>query len=91
MFNRKKTNLRIPQPGSVNFITKTKYWGDIYIIKGDTREWVCNIDLDGNSQNITMQPGNYSIVLRGKTDVSIENSKEELFIISSGKVTNIKI
>ena len=87
----KKTNLRIPQPGSVNLITKTKYWGDIYIIKGDTREWVCNIDLDGNSQNITMQPGNYSIVLRGKTDVSIENSKEELFIISSGKVTNIKI
>lgn len=87
----KKTNLKIPQPGSVNLITKTKYWGDIYIIKGDTREWVCNINLDGNSQYITMQPGNYSLVLRGKTDTNIVNSKEELFIITSGKVTNIKI
>ncbi|MFT5513082.1 MAG: Ca-activated chloride channel family protein [Bacteroidia bacterium] len=87
----KKTNLRIPQPGSVNLITKTRYWGDIYQIKGDIHVWVCNIDLDGNSQNITMQPGNYAIELRGKTDANIENSKEELFIISSGKVTNIKI
>jgi Ca-activated chloride channel homolog len=87
----KKTNLRIPQPGSVNMITKTKYWGDVYLIKGDNRIWVCNIDLDGNSQNITMQPGSYALELRGKTDTNIENSKEELFIISSGKVTNIKI
>lgn len=87
----KKTNLRIPQPGSVNLITKTRYWGDIYQIKGDSSEWVCNIDLDGNSRFIAMQPGSYVLVLRGKTDTNIENSKEEKFIINSGKVTNIKI
>ncbi|MFT5723106.1 MAG: Ca-activated chloride channel family protein [Bacteroidia bacterium] len=87
----KKTNLRIPQPGSVNLITKTKYWGDVYLVKGDKRTWVCNINLDGNSKNIAMQPGSYTLVLRGKTDTNIENSNEHKFIISSGKVTNIKI
>ncbi len=87
----KKTNLQIPQPGSVNLITKALFWGDIYQIKGDKRVWVCNINLDGNSQNITMQPGSYALVTRGKKDNNIVNSKEELFTISSGKVTNIKI
>ena len=87
----KKTKLQIPQPGSVNLITKLQYWGDIYKINGGKREWVCNIDLAGINQRIVMQPGQYSIVLRGKKDTNIVNSKEERFSIQSGKITNLKI
>lgn len=87
----KKTTLQLPQPGSVNLITKTTYWGDIYLTTGGKHEWVCNIDLEGTSQKIVLQPGSYSIVLRDKKDLNIINSKEDRFDIFSGKVTNLKL
>ena len=87
----KKTKLQIPQPGSVNLITKNQFWGDIYLVKGIEREWVCNVDLEGTSKRIVMQPGTYAVVTRGKNDQNVINSHEEIFQIQSGKVTNIKL
>ena len=87
----KKTRIQIPQPGSVNLITKNTYWGDIYLISGDKHEWVCNVNLTGSNKKIVLQPGKYSVVVRDKKDLNVINSKEEIFEISSGKVANIKI
>lgn len=87
----KKTKLEIPQPGTVNLITKSSYWGDIYEVNGNEYIWVCNIDVTGKSERIVMQPGSYALILRNKQDLNIINSRTELFHISSGKITNIKI
>ena len=87
----KKTKLEIAQPGSVNLITKSDYWGDIYKISAGERVWVCNIDINGANKKIVLQPGSYSVVLRGKDDKNVINSNEKPFAISSGKITNIKI
>ncbi len=87
----KKTTLKIAQPGSVNLITKHTYWGDIYLVSGGKHQWVCNIDMEGNSKKIVLQPGLYTVGLRDKKDLNVVNSREEEFRIISGKVTNLKI
>jgi Ca-activated chloride channel family protein len=87
----KKTKLEIAQPGSVNLITKSSYWGDVYKLTAGERIWVCNIDINGANEKIILQPGAYSVVLRGKDDKNVINSKEINFNVNSGKITNIKI
>ncbi|MCB9263300.1 MAG: VWA domain-containing protein [Flavobacteriales bacterium] len=87
----KKTKIEIPQPGSVNIITRQKFWGDIYVKNGDKLEWVCNLNLDGANQQIYLQPGNYSIVFREKDDYNTINTRDIGFIINSGTVSNIHL
>lgn len=87
----KKTTLKIFQPGKLNIVARTDYIGDIYHIKGGDYQWVCNVDLTGKTNVIVLQPGNYALITRQKREKNIINSKEALFSITSGRVSNITL
>lgn len=87
----KKTTLKIFQPGKLNIITRGSYIGDIYRVKGNDYEWVCNLDIEGRNTVLVLQPGSYALVARQKNENNIINSKDQQFEIISGKVSNITL
>jgi Ca-activated chloride channel homolog len=87
----KMTTLKIFQPGKLNLITLSDYFGDVYRIKGADYEWVCNLDISVKNTVLVLQPGEYALVARQKREKNIINSKEKIFEIVSGKVTKITL
>jgi len=85
----KTTTIQIKQPGKLNLVSRSLLVGDIYRYKSGQPEWVCNIETEGRSEIISMQPGNYSLVIRSKHEHNVANTRTKDFEIYSGKITNI--
>ncbi|MCO6495002.1 MAG: VWA domain-containing protein [Bacteroidetes bacterium] len=84
----KTTEIKIPQPGKVN-LTKTKdYVAAIYRIEGGKTTWVADIDEKKVNQVIVMQPGNYIIIGRARSETKTIYTFQKEFTVFSGRVTD---
>ncbi len=86
----KTTKIQIPQSG-VAHITKTKdYVAAIFRIAEGKTEWVADIDEKKNSQELVLQPGNYFISGRLRSETKTIYTFQKDFTIISGKVIEVR-
>ncbi|MCK9481064.1 MAG: VWA domain-containing protein [Bacteroidia bacterium] len=84
----KVTEIKIPQPGKLN-LTKTKdYVAAIYRMEGGKTIWVADIDERRSNQVIVMQPGNYFVIGRLRSETKTIYTFQKEFTVLSGKVTD---
>lgn len=74
--------LQKQQPGMI---------GAVFNIQEGEQVWVCNIDTDKQSENITLQPGNYTIVWRSAYANRSLQTKQQDFAIVSGEIIKITL
>lgn len=87
----KTTTIAIPPPGKVNFTSSAPGYGSILLEKGNTQEWVTDLDENTARQSLNLQPGNYRVVFRSKSSRKSEYSVTRTFTISSGSTTIVKL
>jgi Ca-activated chloride channel family protein len=84
------TEIKIPQPGKLN-LTKTRdYVAAIYRLEGGKTQWVADIDERKSNQVMVMQPGNYIIIGRVRSETKTIYTLQREFTILSGKVTDFQ-
>ncbi|MCO5253317.1 MAG: VWA domain-containing protein [Bacteroidia bacterium] len=84
----KTTEIKIPQPGKLN-LTKTKdYVAAIYRIEGGKTIWVADIEDKKVNQVIVMQPGNYIVIGRARSETKTIYTFQKEFTVFSGRVTD---
>ena len=84
------TKIQIPQPGIAN-LTKTKnYVAAIFRIYEGKTEWVADISETKSNQAMAMQPGNYIIIGRLKSETKTIYTFEKEFTILSGQVSDVR-
>jgi Ca-activated chloride channel family protein len=86
----KTTKVNIPQPGIVKLTRTKEYVSAIFRIYEGKTEWVVDIDERFVSQEIVMQPGNYFIIGRLKSETKTIYTFQKEFTINSAKVTDLK-
>ena len=83
--------LKIPAAG-VFSVNKSGYGnGSIYLEKGKKIEWVCNLNESQQAEVFYLQPGNYRVEFRLKTQLESERTVEKKFTIESNKTTSISL
>ena len=83
--------IKIPAAG-VFSVNKSGYGnGSIYLENGKKIEWVCNLNENQQAEVFYLQPGNYRIEFRLKTQLESERTVEKKFTIESNKTTNISL
>jgi Ca-activated chloride channel family protein len=83
------TTINIPQPGKLSIGSDRDVYGDIYVWRGNTLEWVLPLPVNLRHEIFTLQPGNYKVVYRSKLSTKVVYTFERDFTISSGGATNI--
>jgi Ca-activated chloride channel family protein len=87
----KTTEINIPQPGKLN-LTKTKdYVAAIYYMHEGKTTWVADIDERKFNQVMVMQPGNYIILGRLRSETKTIYTIQKEFTIMSAKVTDYRL
>ncbi len=87
----KTTEINIPQPGKLN-LTKTKdYVAAIYYMHEGKTTWVADIDERKFNQVMVMQPGNYIILGRHRSETKTIYTIQKEFTIMSAKVTDYRL
>jgi len=65
-------------------------YGSIYVENGKKLEWVCNLN-EQQAEVFYLQPGNYRVEFRLKTQLESENTVERKFMIESNQTTAISL
>jgi Ca-activated chloride channel family protein len=93
MINGNDNNISIPDPGKLSINYSNGYVGALFARREDNKEeWLTNISSNTSSNEIyTLLPGNYFLVLRKKSEKSIESSKTIDFIINSNTTKSISL
>lgn len=65
-------------------------YGSIYVENGKKLEWVCNLN-EQQAEVFYLQPGNYRVEFRLKTQLESENTVEKKFKIESNQTTAISL
>ena len=86
-----QTTVNIPQPGKLNLIGNTEYFGAIYQMKGNYLEWVCDIDPTQKRQMLTLQPGKYKLIYRARRVTKTYMTIEKIFEMQSGASTHLNM
>ena len=86
------TTIKIPAPGLVTILNTNAVpvLGSIFKEKGQSLEWVCDINGNSTTETITLQPGNYRLVYKNKGSKRAMTTRDERFKISSGSSANIR-
>lgn len=86
------TNLiKIPSAGTLSINKGGLGYGSVYLENGKKLEWVCNL-LEGQQAEVFyLQPGNYRVEFRLKTQLESEKTVEKKFTIESNKTTAISL
>lgn len=86
------TELKIAQPGVVNFVATSKGIGSIYAIDDDGRQkWIYNLDENQLRNTVTIQPGDYKVVFRSENARGSKFTSIKEFEIKSGSSFNIQL
>ena len=93
MINGNDNNISIPDPGKLSINYSNGYVGALFARREDNKEeWLTNISSNTSSnETYTLLPGNYFLVLRKKSEKSIESSKSIDFIINSNTTKSISL
>jgi Ca-activated chloride channel family protein len=85
------TNLiKIPSAGTISINKGGSGYGSIYLENGKKLEWVCNLN-EQQAEVFYLQPGNYRVEFRLKTQLEAEKTVEKKFNIESNKTTAISL
>ena len=85
-------NVEIPAPG-ILMLQKQQpgMIGSVFNMKNGKQEWIYNIDTEKQSENITLQPGDYAIVWRSAYANRSLQTKQQDFTIVSGEIIKITL
>ena len=83
--------LKIPSAGTFSVNKGGNGYGSIYLENGKKLEWVCNLNESQQAEVFYLQPGNYRVEFRLKTQPESEKSVEKKFTIESNKITQINV
>ena len=83
--------LKIPAAGVFSVNKGGLGYGSIYVENGKKMDWVCNLIEGQQSEVLYLQPGNYRIEFRLKTQLEAEKTVEKKFSIESNKTTAISL
>jgi Ca-activated chloride channel homolog len=83
--------VEIPSPGLLQVTVSKDVIADIYALKDNKMEWVRDIDGISAKLDFPMQPGNYKVVYRNKSETRTLYSKTIDFKITSGSNTLITL
>lgn len=87
-----QTNIEIQNPGIASIQKTIKGFGSIYLLDGNSQEWVINIGSNSNqTESVYLQPGIYKLVFRSKYSVQSATTVEKEFEVKSEKTTRIKL
>lgn len=86
------TTIEIPASG-ILVLNKGKMEtiGSIFVKDDEETKWVCNLEEGVQTENITLLPGQYMVVLRGKNDTKTSQTQIKEFKIESNKTTTINL
>jgi len=86
------SQVKIPAPGLLTILNTNAVpvYGSIYVMRGTDLEWVCDINGNTTNETITLQPGSYQLVYKGKGSKRAMSTKTEKFQISSGSSISIR-
>lgn len=79
--------IKIPPAGILNLNKAGWGYGSIYLESGKKLEWVTNLNENLQAEVILLQPGNYRVEFRLKTQSESEKTIERKFKIESNKNT----
>ncbi|HXD92826.1 MAG TPA: VWA domain-containing protein [Bacteroidia bacterium] len=86
------TNLiKIPSAGTLSINKGGLGYGSVYLENGKKIEWVCNLIEGQQAEVFYLQPGNYRVEFRLKTQLESEKTVEKKFTIESNKTTAISL
>ncbi len=85
------TTIEIPRPGIVNLMMQSPGYGSLFRYNNEKLEWVYNIRNDVTRENLTLLPGNYSVVFRPKNARKSVYSITRNFEIKSGSAITVKL
>ncbi len=83
-------NLKIKGAGTFSINKGGSGFGSIYAENGQKLDWVCNLN-EQQTEVFYLQPGNYRVEFRLKTQVESENTVEKKFTIESNQTTAINL
>jgi Ca-activated chloride channel homolog len=83
--------IKIPSAGTFGVNKGGLGIGSIYLENGKKLEWVCNLNETQETEVFYLQPGNYRVEFRLKTQPESEKSVEKKFTITSNKLTQLSI
>ncbi len=86
-----KTTYTIDSPGIANIILPSKGYGGIYTQKKDKLEKIYTFDAKKINHRLSLLPGNYKLIFRGKSIKEYIYTKEYDFNIRASKSELIKI
>lgn len=81
--------IKIPASGNLFLSKAAKGYGSIYLDKGTTLEWVCNLDYTLDIESIYLQPGKYKLEFRYTHHKQMTQTIEKKFEIKSKEVTRL--
>lgn len=79
--------IEIPAPGLLQITISRDVVADIFVVRNNKMEWVHDIDGNGAKIDFPMQPGDYKVVYRNKSETRTLYSKTKDFKITSGTNT----
>lgn len=86
------TNVDILAPGLLSYKSANNIVAQLFMLNSEGKwEWIHNLDLTKNYDNVFMQPGSYRMVYRQKNLRSSANTFEKDFKIYSNKTTTINL
>jgi Ca-activated chloride channel family protein len=83
--------VEIPNPGQLQLNITRDVMATIFTVKDNKMEWVAEVDGTKTLQYITMQPGDYKLVYRLKSETRTLYTKKLDFKISSGTNTVLSL
>jgi Ca-activated chloride channel family protein len=86
------TNVDILAPGLLSYKSANNIVAQLFMLNSEGKwDWIHNLDLTKNYDNVFMQPGSYRMVYRQKNLRSSANTFEKDFKIYSNKTTTINL
>jgi len=85
------TEIKIPQPGKLNLTRTRDYVAAIFRVVGGKTEWVADIDEKKTNQLMVMQPGNYIVIGRARSETKTIYTFQKEFTVFSGKITDFQL
>lgn len=81
----------IPNYGILSIIADDKLLADVYRINDNLYELVDRFEVNDNTENRKLQPGEYWIVYKSKASYESESTKSQRFLIEEGRVAVINL
>ena len=86
------TELKLAQPGVVNFVATSNGIGSIYQINEDgIQQWIYNLDRNQTRNTVAIQPGKYKVVFRSEDAKGSKFTTIKEFEIKPGSSLNIRL